>query len=451
MAEKLFVHADLGGGSRALCGQLLVDEKRGRFKYARAYLENPRAFALDPVNLPLTAAVHENPRTRETPGVFGVMIDAGPDEWGRRQLSKTLRPPPVTDAEFLLAASGQGVGALHFTAEIGDQPKDPPPRPFDNLIHLQTIADDIESGREIDPSLEPFFFQGSGLGGARPKTLIEHETRSWIAKFNRESDLVDMCRVEFASMRMARAAGIDVADVALTETVRGPVVLVERFDLEGGDRHHLISVASLINRFDITQYDEGAMSYPGIFQLGNRIGSRTDGLAEEIFRRMLFNIGIGNTDDHLRNHAFYKRADTSEYAFTPGYDIVPNTGLQGSHAIALGAFGSTPSRDNIIAAAHRMGLAQEAAAAIAAEVLVVVQRWREYMAEAGVSTADVAILERCFALTSCIEAYVDAPGTKKARRQQQADDVPETGDDSAQESAVSAQPGGGASPPWTPE
>ena len=62
----------------------------------------------------------------------------------------------------------------------------------------------IEAGREVDQSLEPFFFHGSGLGGARPKTLIDHEDRSWIAKFNRESDLVDMCKVEFATMQMAQ-------------------------------------------------------------------------------------------------------------------------------------------------------------------------------------------------------------------------------------------------------
>jgi len=407
MAEKLFVHVDVGDGAKVLAGQLLVDEKRGRFKYARTYLEHERAFPLDPVNLPLTGEVHENPRTRETPGVFGVMIDAGPDEWGRRQLSKTLQPPPVSDVEFLLAASGQGVGALHFTAEIRDLPRPTPPRPFDNLVHLQRIAEDIEAGREVDRSLEPYFFHGSGLGGARPKTMIDHEGRGWIAKFNRDIDLVDMCRVEFASMTMARRAGIDVPDVLLTDTVRGTVLLVERFDRDGSGQHHLVSVASLINKFDITQFDEAAMSYPGIYQLGNRIGSRTHGLAETIFRRMLFNIAIGNTDDHLRNHAFYKKAGQAEYELTPGYDIVPNTGLQGSHAIALGSFGSTPSRDNLAAAAHRMGIAPGQARAIAREVLEVTRVWRDAMRDAGVSDGDVSILERCFAFQRVLEEYLD--------------------------------------------
>ncbi len=415
MAEKLFVHADLGHGDKALAGQLLVDDKQGRFKYARAYLENPRAFALDPINLPLTEGVHVNPRTRETPGVFGVLIDAGPDEWGRRQLTKTRRPPPVTHVEFLLAASGEGVGALHFTAEIRDQPKATPPRPFENLVHLQHIAADIEAGREVDRSLEPYFFHGSGLGGARPKTLIEHDGRLWIAKFGRDSDLVDMCRVEHAAMRMARAAGIDVPDVELTETDRGPVVLVERFDCAAGAQHHLVSVASLINKFDITQFDEAAMSYPGILQLGKRIGSRTENLAEEIFRRMLFNVGIGNTDDHLRNHAFYKMADDSAYRLTPGYDIVPNTGLQGSHAIALGAFGNTPSRDNIEAAAHRMGIARPGAVAIARQVLEVTADWRSYMSDSSVSASDIAVLERCFALQTPVTDFANASTANKGK------------------------------------
>ena len=408
MSEKLFVHADLGDGKKVLVGQLLLDETQGRFKYAKAYLDNPKAFALDPINLPLNSDVHENPRTRETPGVFGVLIDAGPDEWGRRQLTKTRVPPPVTNIEFLLAASGEGVGALHFTAQIKDKPRPTPPRPFENLVHLQQIADDIESGREVDRSLEPYFFHGSGLGGARPKTLIEHEGRNWIAKFNRDIDLVDMCKVEWVSMRMAREAGIEVPDVEFTETARGPVVLVERFDRSSDEQHHLVSVASLINKFDITQFDEAAMSYPGIFQLGNRIGTSTVDLAEHMLRRMLFNIAIGNTDDHLRNHAFYKKASEAEYLLTPGYDIVPNTGLQGSHAIALGSFGSTPSRDNIEAAAHRMGIDRKRAVKIGEEVLAVTESWQDFMKQGNVVDTDIAILERCFVFQRVVKEFVGA-------------------------------------------
>ena len=405
MAEKLFVHVDLGVGKKVLAGQLLVDEVRGRFKYAKAYINNPKAFALDPINLPLNGDVHENPRTRETPRVFGVLVDAGPDEWGRRQLTKTRQPPPVTHIEFLLAASGEGVGALHFSAEIDEAPKQTPPRPFENLVHLQQIAEDIEAGREVDRSLEPFFFHGSGLGGARPKTLIEHDGRNWIAKFGRDSDLVNMCKVEWVAMRMAREAGIEVPDVDITETPRGQVVLVERFDCSEDGQHHLVSVASLINKFDITQYDESAMSYPGIFQLGNRIGSNTQGLSEVVFRRMLFNIGIGNTDDHLRNHAFYKRATQAQYQLTPGYDIVPNTGLQGSHAIALGAFGSTPSCDNVEAAVQRLGLDRRSAARIALDVLAVTGRWRDFMREVAVLEQDIVILERCFTFAAMVQEF----------------------------------------------
>jgi serine/threonine-protein kinase HipA len=402
MSEKLFIHIDLGRGQYVLAGQLIVDEHRGRFKYAPKYLDHPRSFALDPINLPLTDEVHVTTRSREAPGVFGVFMDAGPDEWGRRQLSKTHQPPPVTMVEFLLAASGEGVGALRFTAELTQRPRQPPERPFDNLIHLQQIADDIEAGREVNRALEPFFFHGSGLGGARPKTLIDHLDRRWIAKFGRQSDLVDMCKVEYATMRMAADAGITVPEVLLTQTAHGPVLLVERFDQTADRQHHIVSVASLINKFDITQYDESAMSYPGIFQLGNRIGATTASLAEDVFRRMLLNIAIGNTDDHLRNHSFMKCAGEADYQLTPGYDIVSNTGLQGSHAIALGAFGNVPNDENIRAAAKRMGLSNTRVIQIAAEVASVTGKWREYMAEANVLPADIAILERCFGYNALI-------------------------------------------------
>jgi serine/threonine-protein kinase HipA len=407
MPEKLYVHVDLGDGTIMLAGQLIVDDRLGRFKYANAYINHPRAYDLDPLNLPLNGDIHVKQRTRDTPAMFGVLIDAGPDEWGRRWLTKTRRPPPVTQIEFLLAASGEGVGALHFTANLGDPVRPPSERPFENLVHLQHIAADIEAGKEVDRALEPFFFHGSGIGGARPKSLIEHDGREWIAKFNRDSDLVDMCRVELASMRMARDAGIEVPDVDLTETDRGPVLLVERFDQSSNEQHHLVSVASLINKFDITEIDESTMSYPGITQLGKRIGHLTSDLGTVVFRRMLFNIAIGNTDDHLRNHAFMKRSSASDYSLSPGYDIVPHIGLQGSHAIAIGPFGSSPSVDNIQAAARRMGVADELAHEIAGAVLEVTATWRDYMTDAGVGESDLALLERCFALCEVVERWHD--------------------------------------------
>ena len=409
MPEKLYVHVDLGDGTTMLAGQLIVDDKLGRFKYAKAYINHPRAFALDPINLPLNADIHAKQRTRDTPAMFGVLIDAGPDEWGQRCLTKTRRPPPVSQVEFLLAASGEGVGALHFTPNLGDPVRPPPERPFENLVHLQHIASDIEAGKEVDRSLEPFFFHGSGLGGARPKSLIENDDREWIAKFNRPSDLVDMCRVELASMRMAHDAGIEVPDVALTETDRGPVLLVERFDQSPNAQHHLVSVASLINKFDITEIDESTMSYPGITQLGKRIGHLTSDLGAVVFRRMLFNVAIGNTDDHLRNHAFMKRASDSDYSLSPGYDIVPQISLQGSHAIAIGPFGSSPSVDNIQAAARRMGVADEFAHEIAAAVLTVTASWRDYMADAGIGASDLTLLERCFGLRDVVERWHHKP------------------------------------------
>jgi serine/threonine-protein kinase HipA len=120
---------------------------------------------------------------------------------------------------------------------------------------------------------------------------------------------------------------------------------------------------------------------------------------------MLFNVAIGNTDDHLRNHAFMKRATASDYTFSPGYDIVPQISLQGSHAIAIGPFGSSPTVDNIQAAARRMGVADELAHEIAAPVLEASKSWRDYMTDAGLGESDLALLERCFAMREVVERW----------------------------------------------
>ena len=124
---------------------------------------------------------------------------------------------------------------------------------------------------------------------------------------------------------------------------------------------------------------------------------------------MLVNVAIGNTDDHLRNHAFMKRATASDYSFSPGYDIVPQLSLQGSHAIAIGPFGSTPTTDNIQAAALRMGVADELAREIGGEVLAVTTNWRDYMADAGVGESDLGLLERCFGMHETVERWHARP------------------------------------------
>ena len=120
---------------------------------------------------------------------------------------------------------------------------------------------------------------------------------------------------------------------------------------------------------------------------------------------MLLNVAIGNTDDHLRNHAFMKRAPDADYSFSPGYDIVPQLSLQGSHAIAIGPFGSSPTVDNIEAAARRMGVADEIAHGIADVVLEATANWREQMSEAGIGESELSLLERCFALRDTVERW----------------------------------------------
>ena len=208
---------------------------------------------------------------------------------------------------------------------------------------------------------------------------------------------------------MAIDAGIKMAECQVRKfSSHHHTFLTRRFDRTiAGERIHYSSAMTMLGYIDGQDHNDGA-SYLELVEFITTHGASVDANLEQLWRRIVFSICVSNTDDHLRNHAFFKKAGADEYELTPGYDIVPNTGLQGSHAIALGEFGSTPSRDNLEAARHRMGLGEKRARDIADEVLAVTADWQEKLGAAGVSDSDLGILERCFAYRSVLESFVSA-------------------------------------------
>lgn len=181
LLSKLYVHVDVGGGETLVAGQLIVDRARrtGAFKYARGYCRDERAYALDPINLPLVeGAIYESPITRDSLGVAGALLDAGPDDWGRRVLMALLDPPPSNDLEFLLAGSGNGTGTIFFSESRGgssmqDIPVKMLPKEFQSLEDIMETAIRLDEGLPVEKEKAMFFEYGSGLGGVRPKTFVD--------------------------------------------------------------------------------------------------------------------------------------------------------------------------------------------------------------------------------------------------------------------------------------
>ena len=181
---------------------------QGHFVYGRSYLNNPKAFAFDPVNLPLTTQqlrveVHGDES-------FGVLSDSGPNAWGKkitgsicREKNKSIPSNPV---EWLLSSYHYGSGCFSFSPD----PKTPPANtilPVDFSVldtRILKAFDNIDS--EKDPDIMRIVLQGASLGGARPKTVVMQDGVECIVKFNRTDDLYDVSATEYASMRLAHLA-----------------------------------------------------------------------------------------------------------------------------------------------------------------------------------------------------------------------------------------------------
>lgn len=417
MKESLYIHLKIPDGSMVLVGQCIRRASGatsvGKFRYAPSYCAWSDAFPLDPINLPLGDDVKQFPFDRESPGIPGVLLDCGPDSWGKKWMSWCKNPPPTMDVEFLLEGSGTGIGALRFTRGAEAPPPDTPFRPFESLEASLDIAQAVDQKNDdafsflLGQQKAGYFNRGSSLGGARPKTLVFHDGAEWLAKFTRDSDTFDNPLAEHLTMQMANCAGIHTATTSVVQSSKGSILLVKRFDVHEEQHAHFISLISLINTFSIRDRNDEDFSYQNIVRIANRICRES--VAEEVFTRMVFNVAVGNTDDHMRNHGMLKLPRETQYRLTPAYDLVPNPGMIGSHAISVGPMGSTPSKDNILSAARRMGVSEDSAISIVAKVLTVTANWRKLFKDAGMQEQELAILARSFDYGNRVLSTVVSP------------------------------------------
>ncbi|MDQ2077412.1 type II toxin-antitoxin system HipA family toxin [Marinimicrobium sp. ABcell2] len=438
LLSKLYIHVDVGGGETMVAGQLIVDRVRrtGAFKYARGYCRDERAYPLDPINLPLVeGAIYETPITRDNLGVAGALLDAGPDDWGRRVLMALLDPPPSNDLEFLLSGSGNGTGTIFFTESRGgcamqEVPVKMLPKEFQSLEDIMETAIRLDEGLPVEKEKAMFFEYGSGLGGVRPKTFVdevqynkelgEKRVDRWIVKFPRKTDLVDHCLLEHATMKMAKEAGCDVVDTKIMETARGPVLLVKRFDVEtDGERHHVVSAKSLIGPMPENAGARAELeSYPNIGRIIGQVSESSEQETRELFRRMLFNIAVGNVDDHPKNHSFSKPPGKKQMQLTPAYDVLPTVGIEGSpQAISVGPFGGHQNPKAIASCAEAMGIGEEEAEEIAQDVLAATKDWEEKMLDEGLTPKEVNIVRKSMASRAHVQAYLASMGSEERERE----------------------------------
>jgi serine/threonine-protein kinase HipA len=332
-----------------------------------------------------------------TPGLFvpagkdtaaGAVDDARPDRWGERVIRKFEQSPRLSILEYLLFAGDDRYGALGVSGSA-DAYVPWRPAPVPDLASLQEMAEVVRKvlANEAVPELQQRLVRpGVSLGGARPKSLIAIDGEPWLVKFSEGEDL-DTELVEHAAMTLAALCGIEVAATRALPVGNRHAVAIRRFDRAGGARLHAISAHVALRAAGED------LGYPQFAQLLRRVApaAAIRQQQEQLFRRMVFNILVDNTDDHEKNHALLRQADGT-WLLAPAFDVVPAAQGLGYQAMGVGDAGAESTLANALSQVRAFGLMPAAGREIAAEVARGVDGWRSHFQSVGVRDGDVEML-----------------------------------------------------------
>ncbi|MCP3872768.1 MAG: HipA domain-containing protein [Desulfobacteraceae bacterium] len=372
-------------------------ESFAAFEYGTRYLAREDAISIDPASLPL-----QEGRFLTNTGVemlFGGIRDASPDNWGRQILDSIKEGKTLTEFDYLTSSNIDRVGALAFGPDLSG-----PQRVFPfhvlkedlygdslNLEQMILCADLIENETELSLEQKRFLARGSSLGGAQPKSSTLHKGQQWIVKFSKKYDSWSTCRVENATMTLARLCGINVPETKTMTIVDRDVFLIKRFDRDDKLRTPFISARALLgiqgesgdSGLTIDQ-DKSYQEIAEQFRLHGDINHLHEDL-EELYKRMVFNVLCNNFDDHLRNHGFLYQG--SGWRLSPVYDVVaqPEGVDQKQLYLKIGDKGRRATIKNALTQTEPFGLNDEDALYIVKNMVSKVKNnWQPVFEECGV-------------------------------------------------------------------
>ena len=367
-------------------------DRQGRYasalRYTPEYLADARAFPLDPASLPLQAGDFSG---QQLDPPLLALEDALPDDWGRRLLILRHALPRGRQSEphLMQAQAGQGLGALSFHAP-GQTPGEEAHAAA--LLELDALLDaaqrlEKEGSATIDANTRSLLAAGSSPGGARPKVLVRDAEGQWIAKLPSRRDDVDMVGLEATSLELARLADLEVPDFRLVElTASRRALLVKRFDLTAqGGRHHMLSFRALLQAGGYY-----VLRYLDLIAALRQYGANPEHDVPQMYRQMVFNALLGNTDDHLKN--FWLLADAGGYRLSPAFDLLPDTGARREHVLLFDLTPLAPAPAELAALGRKWGVS--GAANICQEVEATVMRFAEIAAGKNVPETEIHRFEQ---------------------------------------------------------
>lgn len=351
-------------------------------RYAPDWLRSGFALSED---LPLTSDLFV-PRKKDC--AAGAVDDARPDRWGERVIRRFEPSPRLSILEFLLFAGDDRYGALGVS-QRADRYAPWRSGPMPGLDSLQEMAEVVKKvlANEAVPELQRRLVRpGASLGGARPKSLITMDDAPWLVKFS-EGEEIDTPLIEHATMELAQSCGIEAATTRALAVGFGHAVAVRRFDRAGQARLHAVSAHVALRA---AGEEPG---YPQLAQLLRRVAPAGEIRSQQaqLFRRMVFNILMDNTDDHEKNHALLRQAD-GHYKLSPAFDVVPSAQGLGYQAMLVGDQATESTLFNALSQARQFGLKLDAARTLISEVALRVAGWKEAFSAQGVTASDIDLL-----------------------------------------------------------
>ena len=414
--RRIYVYDDFSSSEPLLAGCLFISSFRGNencaFEYDEMWLRKMApAVSLDPELMHFPGRQYPVEKT-----MFGVFADAAPDRWGRVLMNKRERiraekesrkPRKLYDSDYLIGVYDETrMGGLRFK-EDPDGPflsddRDAAIPPWARLRTLEEAARNYENDESglTEKWLEQLVRPGSSLGGARPKaTVIDEKGFLWIAKFPSKHDENDSGAWEKVVHDLAELCGLQVPEARLEKFSRyGSTYLVRRFDRERNRRIHYASAMTLLGKTDGASAADG-VSYLDIASFIKAHGANPKADLVELWKRIVFNMCVSNTDDHLRNHAFL--LTMSGWSLSPMFDVNPEpTGDELSLNVD-----ETDNRIRIelaISVAERFGIPKKEAEDIAYDIRkTVADRWKYLAKSCGLSRGQIEAMAPAFTEDYC--------------------------------------------------
>ena len=407
----IWVYADWSGLKGPKCaGILTAQQAKGKktfsFEYDKGWLLRPEKFLLDP-------EIHwfsgrQYPSGKEN---FGVIMDSMPDTWGRTLMRRKAaqkaiqegRPvPTLYDTDYLLGVYDESrMGALRFKTDpdgpfLDSHPQYPTP-PWTRIKELQHSAKELEMSDDIsttDQWIDVLIAPGSSLGGARPKAnILDDNGHRWIAKFPSKNDSFDKAAWEYLAYLLACKSGIIMAPSKI-EKIAGPyhTFFTKRFDRKGSDRVHFASAMTMTDYSEEKLKDRFA-SYLDIAEFIQFSCSHVKENLHQLWRRIVFNIAISNTDDHLRNHGFI--IQNNGWMLSPAFDLNPSVDKRGL-SLNIDTDNNALDVDVARSVGEYFQLSITEMALIIDEVTTAVKDWKKTARRLGISTSESDYMESAF-------------------------------------------------------